>query len=251
MIENLSNYGWGLPIQASTYASKIDSSLAILHGVMILIFAVWAIYMAYCLIRYRKKDGAAGYYSHKTPLSSLIPDGVILIFEIWLIFVVGVPIFAHIKEDLPKPDNAVQVNCIAEQFTWIFHYPGPDGKFGKLNSKLVHADNPLGLDENDADAKDDIASINELHLPFGKPVLMNLSSLDVVHSFFVPEFRMKQDVVPGMLIPVWFEPNMEGQFEIGCAQLCGTGHYRMRGDVIVQSVEKHDEWLLSNVKGSQ
>lgn len=248
MTENLSNYGWGLPIQASTYAAKIDSSLGILHAVMLLIFVIWAIYMAWCLVRYRQKKGVAANPSHVSSVIANIPDVVILMFEIWLIFVVGVPIFAHIREDLPKPENAVQVNCVAEQFAWVFHYPGPDGKFGKRDIKLIHADNPLGLDENDAAAKDDSVTVNELYVPLGKPVLMNLSSQDVIHSFFVPEFRMKQDIVPGMQIPVWFEPSLAGKFEIGCAQLCGTGHYRMRGDVFVQTLQEHDEWLKSKVK---
>lgn len=238
-----SNYGWGLPVAASTYASKIDGSLHILHGAMILIFVLWAIYMAYCLVAYRASKHPVAVYTKEHSKWALLPDWIILAFEIWLIFIVGIPIWAHIREELPKPENATVVNLTAEQFAWTFHYPGPDGKFGKQVGKLVNADNPLGIDPDDEAGKDDLVSVNELHVPMGKPVLLSMSSKDVIHSFFVPEFRTKQDIVPGMRIPLWFEPTMTGQFEIGCAQLCGTGHYRMRGDVFVTSPEDFDAWL--------
>ncbi len=244
----LSNYGWGLPIQASTYAGKIDMGLSILHGVMFLIFGLWAIYLVWCLIRYRKKEGVPAQYSHKATWTSLIPDGAVLFFEIWLIFAVGIPVYSHIKKDLPPKEKATEVRIIAEQFAWTIHYPGADGQFGKVSPSLVNSDNPLGLDESDAASTDDIVSVNNLYIPLGKPVLVQLSSKDVIHSFFIPEFRIKQDVVPGMKIPIWFEPNMLGQFEIGCAQLCGTGHYRMRGDVYVQTPKEFEDWLASQKK---
>lgn len=240
---NQGNYGWGLPIQASTYAAKIDWSLNLLHIVMTAIFVLWGIYMVYCLIRYRRKEGVAADYSHKTPWSSYVPDAVMFLFEVWLIFVVGIPIWAHIREELPKPENAFQVNVVAEQFAWTMHYPGPDGKFGRTAVNLVEANNPLGLDPADPEAADDTVSVNDLYLPLGKPVLINLTSKDVIHSFFIPEFRTKQDVVPGMKIPFWVEPSIPGHFEIGCAQLCGTGHYRMRGDVYVVTPEEFEIWL--------
>ncbi len=248
-MNNLSNYGWGLPIQASTYAEKIDLGLTILHGVMFTIFILWAIYLVYCLIRYRKKEGVPAQYAHKATWTSLLPDGAVLFFEIWLIFAIGIPVYSHIKNDLPQRDKATEVRIVAEQFAWTIHYPGSDGQFGKTSPALINADNPLGLDPTDTAAADDIVSVNNLYIPLGKPVLIQLSSLDVIHSLFIPEFRMKQDAVPGMKIPVWFEPKMEGEFEIGCAQLCGAGHYRMRGDVTVLSPKKFQDWLASHKKG--
>ncbi len=242
---NLSNYGWWLPVQASTYAAKIDQCLNLVHIAMAVIFGLWAIYMVYCLVRYRQKSNPVADYAHKATLSSYTPDVVILIFEIWLIFVVGLPIWAHVREEMPKPENATVVDVVAEQYSWTFHYPGPDGKFGKTDSALINASNALGLDPNDPDGKDDVISVNELYIPIGKPVLVNLTSKDVIHSFFVPEFRSKQDVVPGMRIPFWVEPTMTGQFEIGCAQLCGAGHYRMRADVFVQTQADFDAWISS------
>ena len=243
-----SNYTWGLPIAASTYADKVDSSLNILHWAMIGIFVAWAIYMAYCLVAYRAKKNPTAYYSHHANWKSYIPDLAMLFFEIWLIFVVGVPIWAHIREDLPKPENATVVNIRAEQFTWLAHYPGTDGVFGKQDVRKSNADNPLGLDEADANGADDIISVDALHIPLGKPVLINLTSKDVIHSFFIPEFRIKQDALPGMKIPVWFEPTQTGKFELVCAQLCGSAHYRMRADVIVHSPEDYAVWLQEQVQ---
>ena len=243
-----SNYGWWLPVQASTYAARIDDSLMTLHIAMLVIFGLWAVYMAYCLIRYRKGKNPTADYSFKDSMKAYTPDVIIFVFEVWLIFFVGVPIWAHIKEDLPKPEAATVMNVVAEQFAWIFHYPGPDGKFGKSDVHLVNANNPLGIDPNDADGKDDIVSVNECNVPLGKPVLIHLTAMDVIHSFFVPEFRIKQDAVPGMKINVWVEPNQTGQFEVGCAQLCGTGHYRMRADFFVKTPQEYDQWVAAQLK---
>jgi len=243
------NLNWGLPVAASSYAGKIDGSLAILHWAMILIFALWAVYMIFCLIRYRSSANPRADYHFTDSLKAYVPDILILVFEIWIIFFIGVPIWAHIREDLPKPEEAVTVNVVAEQFSWTVHYPGADGQFGKADIKLVNAGNPLGLDPNDALGQDDIVSINALILPLGKPVLINLSAKDVIHSFFIPEFRIKQDAVPGMKIKLWVEPTLEGHFELSCAQLCGTGHYRMRADVLVKSAEEYEKWIAEQRKG--
>lgn len=243
-----SNYGWWLPIQASTYAAKIDHSLMILHVAMLAVFVLWAVYMVFCLFRYRQKMNPKADYHFTHNLAALTPDVVILVFEIWLIFLVGVPIWAHIREDLPKPEAATEMNVVAEQFAWSFHYPGADGKFGKADVKLVSAGNPLGLDPGDPDGADDIVSVNECAVPLGKPILIHLSAKDVIHSFFVPEFRIKQDAVPGMKIKVWVEPNQTGQFEVSCAQLCGAAHYRMRADLFVKTPEEYEKWVQAQIK---
>jgi cytochrome c oxidase subunit 2 len=115
--------------------------------------------------------------------------------------------------------------------------------FGRTDVKLVNADNPLGLDRTDPNAKDDITTINQLNLPINRPVLVHLSSKDVIHSFAVYEMRVKQDAIPGMSIPVWFIPNRAGEYEIACSQLCGLGHFRMRGFVTIQSAEAFQKWF--------
>ena len=135
-----------------------------------------------------------------------------------------------------------------EQFAWNAHYPGNDGRFGRRDIKLVGADNPLGLDRTDPDAKDDITTTNQLNFPVNRPVLVHLSSKDVIHSFGLFEMRVKQDAIPGMDIPVWFIPNRIGEYEIACSQLCGLGHYRMRGFVSVKSQADYDAWLAEQAK---
>jgi cytochrome c oxidase subunit II len=148
-----------------------------------------------------------------------------------------------------------------EQFAWNVRYAGPDGKFGKTDIKFLDvSDNPLGIDRSDPDAKDDVTTLNQLYLPVNKPIIVKLRSKDVIHSFNVPEFRVKQDAIPGLTIPIWFIPNVttaemrartnnqEFQYEIACAQLCGLGHYRMRAFVTVLAADEFTKWMDEKVK---
>jgi cytochrome c oxidase subunit II len=243
VIDPAQNYTFGLPVAASTYARQLDNSLHILHVAMALIFVLWGIFFVYCLVRFRRR---AGHTANPQPFKrvgpSFIPDAAILAFEIWLIFFFGLPIWSHVKENFPDPAISHVVDMVAEQFTWGFQHAGTDRKLGRRDPAKMGFGNPLGLDETDPDAKDDLIYRNELHVPLGRPTILNMTSKDVVHSFFVPEFRVKQDVVPGMLTRLWFEPTKAGRYEIGCAQLCGTGHYVMRGEVVVHTPEDYDAW---------
>jgi cytochrome c oxidase subunit 2 len=244
-----SNYRFGLPVAASTYASKIDLSLSILHWGMLVMFVVWGAFFAYCLIRFRQgRHPVAKPEAIKGGAMSFLPDVLVLGFEIWLVFFLGLPIWAHVKEDMPKEENALVVHLVAEQFAWNFQYPGTDNLFGARDAKQIDSSNTLGIDRNDPNGKDDIVTINELHVPLGKPTLLHMTSKDVIHSFFVPEFRVKQDVVPGMENLLWFEPTRTGTFEIGCAQLCGLGHYRMIGTVVVDTPENFEAWKQDQLK---
>ena len=136
------------------------------------------------------------------------------------------------------------VRVVAQQFAWNIHYPGADGIFGKTDVSLINEQtNPVGLDRSDPNAADDITTLNQLHLPVDKPVIIHLSSKDVLHSFYLPEMRVKQDAIPGMSIPLWFKPVKIGNWEIACAQLCGLGHYRMRGFLNIHSQNDYDAWL--------
>jgi cytochrome c oxidase subunit 2 len=136
------------------------------------------------------------------------------------------------------------VHVVAEQFAWNVHYPGPDGVFGAREIALVDpVTNPLGLKTDDPAARDDIVTMNELHLPVDRPAIVHLTSKDVIHSFALPVMRVKQDVIPGLSIPVWFVPTQTGEYEIACAQLCGIGHYRMRGYLTIHTAEEYAAWL--------
>lgn len=237
------NYGWGLPVAASTFAGDIDFGIKLIHASMFVIFGLWALFFTYLLIRYRRREGVPARHVHGNIWASLIPDFFVLVFEIGLIAFYAIPAWSRIKMVFPKPESALTVELVAEQFAWSFRYAGRDGKFGRRDKKFVNMNNPMGLDPEDLAGKDDIVTANELYAPMGKPVLIEMSSKDVIHSFFVPELRVKQDIVPGMKIPVWFEPTRIGHYEIGCAQLCGFGHSFMRGDLYVTSQEDFSKWL--------
>src|SRR5262249_4037664 len=227
-----------MPEPVSSYAHQIAWLMNLLDIVMVGIFVVWGIYFVYCLIAYRARDGERATYHQRGERASFIPDGLILAFEMWLILAFGIPIWASLKQETPPPDEALTVNLIAQQFAWNFQYPGPDGKFGRRDVSLISASNPIGLDENDPAAKDDIVTINNLNIPVGKATILNMTSKDVIHDFAVANFRNKQDVVPGLQTHLWFKPEKTGKFEIGCSQLCGLGHTQMVGNVFVQTADE-------------
>ena len=135
------------------------------------------------------------------------------------------------------------LRVVAEQFAWYAHYPGADGVFGRTEIALVNADNPLGLDRNEPVGKDDIIAINRMNLPVGKPAVIMLSSKDVIHSFGLPQMRVKQDAIPGIVQPVWFTPTKTGRWEIACSQLCGLAHYRMKAFYTIHTPEQYQAWL--------
>jgi Heme/copper-type cytochrome/quinol oxidases, subunit 2 len=143
----------------------------------------------------------------------------------------------------PAPPNSEVIEVLAKQFAWTFRYPGPDGHFGRTDIHLINdaADNPFGLDERDPFAKDDITSAT-LRIPVGRPVKLTLTSRDVIHSFFVRELRVKQDVVPGMQIPLHFQADTIGTYEVPCSELCGLGHHQMRTTVIVMAATEYERW---------
>jgi len=251
---------FGLPlVNASTQGPAIDNIISIVHWLMAVLFIGWGVFFIYTLIRFRaSKNPKADYHGVKSHFSSYIEIAVAVI-EVGLLFGFAFPIWASRVNDVPKGSDAVQIRVVAQQFAWNIHYPGPDGVFGKSSADLVdEAENPIGLDRSDEFAKDDIFTVNLLHIPVNTPINISLSSKDVLHSFGLPEFRVKQDAVPGMEIPVWFEATMtteeflettkgsarEGKgFEIACAQLCGLGHYRMKGFLTVHDDEGYAAWL--------
>jgi cytochrome c oxidase subunit 2 len=142
------------------------------------------------------------------------------------------------------PTEGIVVQATAEQFQWTFHYPGPDGVFGRLDPGLITATNNIGLDRSDPAAVDDLASIGVMHIPNNVPVRVRLRSKDVIHSFFLPNLRIKQDAVPGMGIEIWFTPTVAGQYEVACAELCGLGHYRMKATLTIDPTqEDFNRWF--------
>lgn len=238
----------GLPVAASAHAAELDNMTALVHWLMFVLFFGWGIFFIYVLFRYRKgANPRADYQGAKGKISKGLEIGIVIIEMVLLVFY-AIPAWARRVKDFPPENQATVVHVIAEQFQWNVHYPGPDGKFGRTRPELVSADNPIGLDKTDPDAKDDITTINNLNLPVDKPVLVRLSSMDVIHSFGLYEMRVKQDAIPGMVIPVWFTPTRVGDYEITCSQLCGLGHFRMRGFVTIQTAADYDKWMADQEK---
>jgi cytochrome c oxidase subunit II len=233
----------GLPVQASTHAGDIDQMISLVHWLMLVLFVGWGIYFVYALVRFRKgANPRASYDGAKGKISKGIEVAIVVIEMVLLLFY-AIPAWAKRVSNFPSENEAVVVRVIGEQFAWNVHYHGPDGKFGRTRPELVSADNPIGLDRTDPDAKDDVTTINQLNLPVDRPILVHLFSKDVIHSFGLYEMRVKQDAIPGMSIPVWFIPNRIGEYEITCSQLCGLGHFRMRGFVTIQSQADFTKWF--------
>jgi cytochrome c oxidase subunit 2 len=231
------------PVQASTHAAEVDQMTVLVHGLMLVLFVGWGLFFIYVLFRFSKRaNPKASYTGAKGKISKGLEVAVALIEVVLLVFY-AIPAWAKRVKAFPAESEAVVVRVVAEQFAWNIHYPGPDGKFGRTDIALISADNPLGLDRRDEAAKDDITTINQLNLPVDRPVLVHLSSKDVIHSFGLYEMRVKQDAIPGMSIPVWFIPNRIGEYEIACSQLCGLGHFRMRGFITIQSAADYQKWF--------
>jgi len=178
---------------------------------------------------------------------SLIPMAVMALVAEGGVMVIGLPAWAKIYG--PPPKDAMTIEITAEQFAWNVRYPGKDGIFGKQDLKFMSLDNPLGIDEKDPAGIDDTIGVNSIHVPVNKPVKIRLRSKDVIHSFFLPHLRVKQDAMPGMTIEIWFVPTKIGKYELACAELCGFGHSEMGGLLTVESEEDFNTWLKEMSNG--
>ncbi len=246
-----------MPIDGSAHGAELDYMTGLVHWLMAVLFVGWGLYFVYVLFRFRAgRNPKASYQGAQSHFSSYVEVSVV-VAEVVLLAAFSIPAWARWVTPPDPADDPLVVKVIGEQFAWNVHYPGPDGVFGKTEPGLVDAANPVGLDRGDAAAADDVVTINQLHLPVDRPVTLLLGSKDVIHSFFLPTMRVKQDAVPGMEIPIHFKPVMttpeESKFpacaaskscwEIACAQLCGLGHYRMRGFFMVHSQDGFDAWM--------
>ena len=225
--------------------------LVLVHWLMLVLFVGWGAFFAFVLVRFRKGANPKASYTGAHGKFAKSTEVAVALIEIALLLFYAIPAWAKRVKAFPSESEATVVRVVAEQFAWNIHYPGPDGKFGRTDIKLVSADNPLGLDRKDPNAKDDITTINQLNLPINRPILVHLSSKDVIHSFGLYEMRVKQDAIPGMTIPVWFIPNRVGEYEIACSQLCGLGHFRMRGFITIQSAADYKKWYDDQEKELQ
>ena len=208
-----------LPAAESSFAEEIDRIFRLILWITGVIFVVVEVLLVYFLIRYRHREGRRAHYTHGNNRLEVIWTIVPAIICV-VLALLSRRVWAEIKQRMPE--DAMQLEVTAEQFAWNIRYPGPDGK---LNTP------------------DDILTLNQLHFPVGTKVVVSLHSKDVIHSFFLPEFRVKQDAVPGMTTKVWFDAAHVGNWEIACAELCGLGHYRMKGFLVAESPEDFQKWL--------
>ena len=207
------------------------------------LFVGWSVFFIYVLLRFRKgRHPVADHEGVKSGISTHLEFSVVLI-EAVLLIAFAVPLWAKRVNEFPPTKDAILVHVIGQQFNWNFHLPGPDGQFGRRELDLVSNSNPLGLDPNDPASKDDLVVLGELHVPVNRPVIMELSSKDVIHNFALPSMRMAQDAIPGQVIPMWFKPIKTGTYEVICGQLCGLGHYSMKGSVVVDTPADYQTWL--------
>ena len=219
---------WLPPLKSDRIA--IDHALAITLAVTGLVFIVTNLMLAWFGYAYQDGPGAKAAYWHDSPRLemtwTLVTAGILAIFlfnalSLWA------------KVTAPPPADAVLIEVTGQQFAWNGRYPGKDGVLGRTDHLQASQDNPIGLVKDDPASKDDLLLLNQIYLPKDKPVRVQVRSMDVIHSFFLPNFRVKQDAMPGMTIDIWFTPTELGDFEIACAEHCGLGHYRMRGAVHV------------------
>jgi cytochrome c oxidase subunit 2 len=238
------------PTLASVHGASIDSLFMAVLIVSGIAFVLVQGALGFFVARYGENGRERASYWHDNPKAEailLIGTAVILTVLVFM----GQRVWASMYFS-DAPADAVVIEATGEQFAWNFHYPGPDGAFGRTDAQLITATNTIGLDRNDPPAKDDVVAINEMHFPVDRPVRVRLRSKDVIHSFFLPNLRIKQDAVPGMAIEVWFMPNRAGTYEIACAELCGLGHYRMKGALTVDdSQESFDRWLQQKAAEQQ
>jgi len=229
---------WWTPIASNWH--YIDDTINLTFLLTGTVFTVIILFVAYCVFRFRHQEGRRAAYE---PENSKL--------EGWLTIVTAVGVAALLIPGLfvwhdfvTVPAGAAQVEVVGLQWRWMYRLPGQDGKLGTADSRHVTADNPLGINPADPTGKDDLViETDDLHLQLGKPVKLLLRSIDVLHDFYVPEFRAKMDFVPGMVTYVWLTPIRTGTFDALCAELCGTGHSAMRGAVVVDTPADYEKWL--------
>ena len=262
-----------MPPDLSTHGKELDALMWWLHIVMALLFVGWGAFFIYTLIRFRRQRNSQAIHAGLQSRFPTFHEGVVVVVECLLLFGLSIPLWARWVESgqvASHPEKPVVIRVVAQQFAWNVHYPGPDGVFGRvLLSEIDEQLNPLGLDPKDPLGKDDIHLGNLLIVPANRPVVLNLTSKDVVHSLFIPVMRVKQDAIPGMSIPIGFQAKITSMefkrrefernpdkytdrendrdevldakdvpdHELACAQLCGAQHYKMNGKFYIASEE--------------
>lgn len=235
----------GINAHAAAYDQQFRLTLVI-TGV---IFFLAQMALGWVMFKYGD-DGKRAEYSHGNNRLEVLWTSAAAVLFVGLVLM-GTTIWASVHfTDPPADSMVIEVN--AKQFAWSFRYPGPDGKFGRTDLKLINdsAGNPFGIDEKDPAGKDDVVS-STVKVPVGKPILLKMAARDVIHNFFVRELRLKQDLVPGMIIPYHFQADTPGKYEVACSELCGLGHHQMRSVLEVMSEADFAKWMQEQLAQKQ
>lgn len=232
---------WWFPAGINEYAAHFDSYFAVNVLVTGAVFILMQLLLAWAIVRFRDRGKTPQFTEGNNKLEVIWTVGTLAIFVSAAI--AGAQLWASFQLTA-SPANALKIDVSGKQFAWNFRYAGVDGKFGRTKVNLINdaSGNPFGLDEADAASKDDIMS-SQLHVPAGRPIELRLTSHDVLHNFFVRELRIKQDLVPGMEIPLRFQADKPGTYEIACSELCGLGHHQMRSAMVVMAPDEFESWL--------
>ncbi len=216
---------WLLDPSVSTFGPDIDRLYYIILVITGIVFVLTEFLLFYFLFKYRKKEGRKAEYIHGSTKAEVIWTAVPFVIVVG-IGLISVPVWDRIKQPTQFPDPGYEIMISARQFEWDAVHPGADGELG---------------------TEDDFVVLNRVDVPVNEPVLIHLEAEDVIHSFYVPDFRLKQDAVPGMTLQVWFEVTEPGEYTLGCAELCGIGHYRMDGVVVVHTEEDFQAWEAERI----
>ncbi len=240
----------GLPELASEHGSMVDHMLEVVHWLVAALLFGWTGFFVYCLVRFRKKrhpkadyHGVQGHASHHVEVAVVVIEAILLLGF-------ALPLWAQRITDYPSGPDVVRVRAVGEQFKWTMHYPGPDNKFGLAKSDLISGANPLGIDWEDINAKDDFV-YTELVLPVDRECIVTVTSKDVIHNLALHPMRMAQDAIPGSVADMWFRPVATGRWQTICGQLCGAGHSGMVGYLEVMAQKDFDAWYKDNVPSAK
>jgi cytochrome c oxidase subunit 2 len=227
--------GFGRPLDASLDGFRSDWGFKFVSIAIGICFVIMVVVIVWSMVMHRERSGHKAVYTHGMGKRHLMFTAALAgaIF-----FGIDGTALVHAYEDITEAffkfptqaENPVQVEVLAQQWAWNFRYPGPDGKFN---------------------TPDDVVTLNDLRIPVGRPVLVKMKSKDVIHSFYLPNFRTKQDVVPGAITKIWFQAKEQGHFEIGCAQHCGANHYKMRGFLTITTPDEYERWLKQESAAAQ
>ena len=220
--------------------SNIDSTIELTFWMTGAVYVLILTFMTYCVIKYGSKKNRRAEYEPESKKAEVILT-VLTTIGVAGLLAPGLIVW---DEYVSPPEDAMPIEAMGQQWYWNFRLPGEDGILGTTDARNINADNPFGMNENDPNGRDDILIEGDaLHLLHDKPVKFLLRSIDVLHNFYVPQFRAKMDLVPGMVTFYWIRPTVIGDYEILCAELCGVGHHAMRGEVLVDEASDYQEWL--------